>query len=218
MDNIYKTHFSGFAKGSMLVIALLTGRSFITHNIWYWFLLWNLFLAFVPFVISSTISHIKPANNWLWWMSVFVWLLFFPNAPYIITDFEHLRQMPHVPIWYDSVLLFVSALNGLWIGCISLMQMEQVWHTKYPKIKARYFLALVMLLSGFGVYLGRVLRFNTWDILTKPSSVFDIVFQRVFFPWQNLYTWAVTVLFAGVLWMAYAQVRNFVGCEKVETR
>ena len=188
MENNYKIHFSGFAKGTILVIALLIGRSFVTHNIWYWFLLWNLFLAFVPFVISSAILHMKPTNNWLWWTLVFTWLFFFPNAPYIITDLGHLHQLPHVPIWYDSVLLFISALNGLWIGCISLMQMEQVWRIKYPQIKARYFLAFVMLLSGFGVYLGRVLRFNTWDIFTHPNSLFHLVFKRVFFPWQYIST------------------------------
>src|ERR1700712_4829053 len=181
MDNTYKKHLGSFLKGSVLVIVLLTGRPIVTHNNWYWFLFYNLILAFIPFIISSAILRFKPTKNWQWWTLVLAWLFFFPNAPYIITDLEHLHQLPHVPIWYDSALLFVSALNGLWIGCISLMQMEQVWRIKYPKIKARYFLAFVMLLSGFGVYLGRMLRFNTWDILTKPYSLFNIIFQRMFF-------------------------------------
>ena len=211
MDNNYKKYEMAFLKGCALVLFLWITRTQMAHKTYYFFLLWNLFLAFVPFYLSNLLLQISHKKYWLWWPCFFAWLFFFPNAPYIITDLVHLDEKTNVPLWYDAVLLFVSALNGLWIGCMSLMQMEHVWRVKFPTIKARYFLAPVMLLSGFGVYLGRVLRFNSWDIIRQPRALAHITFQRVFFPWQHMYTWAITLVFATVLWVVYMQVKNLSG-------
>jgi uncharacterized membrane protein len=135
-------------------------------------------------------------------------LLFFPNAPYIITDIIHLSFRHGVPLWYDAALLFIAALTGLWIGCISLLQMEDIWRQRYPKINSALFIIGVLLLSGFGIYLGRVLRFNSWDVLQNPVGLATVILKRLLMPWQHLRTWGATVLFAAVLWVGYNQVKH----------
>ncbi len=197
-----------FMLGAGLVLLLFTGRVVYSHSFFYGFLLWNLFLAFIPFCISQYMLHKEDMGKIKWWLCLGAWLLFFPNAPYIITDLIHLRFRNAVPLWYDAAMVFSAALTGLWIGCISLLQMEQIWRKQWPNIKVRYFIAAVLLLSGFGIYLGRVLRFNSWDVIANPMDLMKAIGYRIIFPMQHLRTWGVTVLFAAMIWVAYQQVKN----------
>ncbi len=201
---------SSFLKGTLLVVVILLIRAHYTNGFHYLFLLWNLFLAFIPFKISSYLYQQKNINKIWLAFCFFSWLFFFPNAPYIITDLIHLVPNKQMPIWFDAALIFIAALNGLWIGCISLMQMEQVWRKYFPTIKVRYFLSVVMLLSGFGVYLGRFLRFNTWDIIVHPFKLFHITYNRILFPWQYIFTWEITLFFAVVLFVSYVQFKHLI--------
>src|SRR5689334_9256636 len=110
-------------------LVLLLVRIIITNELTYIFLAWNLFLAWIPFMISQ---KLKTANSW--WKILFLfnaWLLFLPNAPYIITDFLHLRQRPPIPYWYDILLLFSTALNGLLLGLASLLVVEKFLIERY---------------------------------------------------------------------------------------
>lgn len=214
MMNNSKKHFISFLWGSGLVLVLWLVRVAYSHSSFYRFLLWNLFLAFIPFAISQ---YMLRKNNMLktqWWICFATWLLFFPNAPYIITDLIHLDFRSSVPIWYDAALVFTAALTGLWIGCVSLMQMETLWRKQFPTIKVRYFVVVVLLLCGFGIYLGRVLRFNSWDIITNPVGLIKAMAHRIIFPWEYVKTWCITLLFSTTLWIAYQQIRTLVGSTK----
>ena len=197
-----------FLLGAGLVFLLFAGRVLYSHSSFYGFLLWNLFLAFIPFCISQYMLGKEDMSKLKWCLCFSTWLLFFPNAPYIVTDLIHLRFRNAVPLWYDAAMVFSAALTGLWIGCISLMQMEQLWRKQWPGIKARYFIAAVLLLSGFGIYLGRVLRFNSWDVIANPMDLMTAIGYRIIFPLQHLRTWGVTVLFAVIIWVAYQQIKN----------
>lgn len=144
-----------------------------------------------------------------------VWLAFFPNAPYLITDLYHLAHFRGVPLWYDALLLFTAAFTGVAMGFISLQIMEarwrQLWRQKFFKnysmqSRWRYRLgtvALVFVLSGFGVYLGRVLRWNSWDVLTDTKGLAYDIITRVINPVDHKYTWAFTLAYAGVLFFLY---------------
>lgn len=208
---------TGFLTGTGLVAVLWLCRVCFSHSMYYGFLLWNLFLAFIPFGISCCLLYYqercsqrlqRPSNGMIWWPLFTAWLLFFPNAPYIITDITHLSFRHGVPLWYDAALLFIAALTGLWIGCISLLQMEGIWRKRYPTINSMLFVICVLLLSGFGIYLGRVMRFNSWDVLQNPVGLATVILKRLLMPWQHLRTWGVTVLFAAVLWVGYNQVKH----------
>ncbi len=202
-----------FGSGIALVVLLLIFRWYHTGSHFYLFLLWNLFLAFIPYCISqylianTSAKQISLLHQGKWWILFATWLLFFPNAPYVITDLLHLSKGRGIPKWYDLAMLFCAGATGLWIGYVSLLQMEIVWRQKITFISSRIFITGVMLLSGFGIYLGRVLRFNSWDVITNPLDLVVAVGSRILQPWQHPQTWGVTVLFAMLLWIGYQQAK-----------
>lgn len=191
-----------------LSVVLITLRVFWTHNMMFVFLLWNLFLALIPFGLSTmvglTAGRIKarvllPVGA--------VWLLFFPNAPYILTDLFHLEPRPGVPYWFDLALILSCAWNGLMLAYASLSDMQALVARRLGWGAGWGFATVAMLLSSFGVYLGRFLRFNSWDIFTNPLNLFYDIFVHVVHPVSHPRAWGVTLLYGVFLLLGYATVR-----------
>src|SRR5262249_32407775 len=137
------------------------------------------------------------------------------NSTYIITDLYHLTNINGMPLWYDALLLFTAAFTGLAMGFISLQLMEiqwrQIWRKKYfskLSTKGRWrfravCIVIIFFLTGFGIYLGRVLRWNSWDVVTNPHELASDIALRVINPFDHRYTWGFTVAYAGVLFFLY---------------
>ncbi len=140
-------------------------------NLYYGFLLWNLLLAGIPFLISHKLYKNRKNNRAVLYSGLFLWLLFLPNAPYIITDLVHLYHRPPVPYWYDMLLVLLSACNGLALGFVSIHQVEMIIFRRNAEKLIFPFRAIVMLSMGYGVYMGRYLRFNSWDAIINPIEV-----------------------------------------------
>ena len=138
------------------------------ENIQYMFFVWNLFLAWVPliFAVAGTLTHSK----WLKYSSYIVWLLFLPNAPYIITDLIHLQQRC-TGWWYDSALFFVFAFAGLHAGLYSMKLVHEDLAVLFSPKTSWLVMGGVCVAVGYGLYLGRNLRLNSWDVVTAPSHV-----------------------------------------------
>lgn len=188
-------------------LVLYTTRVITTHSLFYGFLLWNLILAAVPLLITSQIKRFpKIMSNRLFFFLFFtIWLLFLPNAPYIITDFLHLRNGP-MPQWFDILLLMSFAINGLILGLTSMVQM-QIFLYRYLSLgKIRSLMIIVCFLCGLGIYMGRFLRYNSWDIITDPYPVFYDILNRVTSPLQHIETWGVTVGFGSLVWITYSLI------------
>jgi uncharacterized membrane protein len=197
---------SGFAIGLLLVRFLLTSR------LTYAFLVWNLFLAWIPLVCAWLVSHTqKPVTAWkLVWIPAFLWLLFFPNSPYILTDLGHLTRLTEwtlVPLGFDVVMILTFALNGLLLGFVSLFVMEHVWRQHFSVRVATVFSFVSLCLAGFGVYLGRFLRWNSWDLFHQPGMLARDLFARVANPLSHSRTWGFTALYSGFLICIYVIVR-----------
>ena len=189
-------------------LLLLLVRVILTGQLTYAFLAWNLFLAWIPFAISQKLSV---ANNWWKILLLFsAWLLFLPNAPYIITDFLHLRQRPPIPYWYDILLLFSAALNGLLLGLASLLVVEKFLIQRYGNRISALLMFCSFFLSSFGVYIGRYLRWNSWDIITNPNDIASDILERVLNPFDHFGTWSVTFLFGSFFYIIYYSVKNFI--------
>jgi len=189
-------------------LLLLLVRVILTGQLTYAFLAWNLFLAWIPFVISQKLSV---ANNWWKILLLFsAWLLFLPNAPYIITDFLHLRQRPPIPYWYDILLLFSAAVNGLLLGLASLLVVEKFLIQRYGNRISALLMFCSFFLSSFGVYIGRYLRWNSWDIITNPNDIAADILERVLNPFDHFGTWSVTFLFGSFFYIIYYSVKNFI--------
>ena len=190
-------------------LALLAGRIHMSGYTSFFFLSWNLALAMVPLLFSSAALALSGLGARLFALLALVpWLIFLPNAPYILTDILHLRARTPIPIWYDMVMLLAFALTGLLLGYLSLMQAERVLLRYFKRPVVIFINGLVFLLCGFGIYLGRFLRWNSWEIVTRPRSFFDVVSDRFLDPTSHPQTWAVTATVGVLLAITYALVRG----------
>ena len=177
----------------------------------YLFLNWNLFLAFLPWLLSfSIILFPKVKDNKIFLTCLLLsWVAFFPNAPYILTDLFHLKLQSNVPIWFDLMLILSFAWTGLLFGFISLFQIENLFSFKLNPRYISAFSIMFLFISGFGVYIGRFLRWNSWDILTNPIQLFNDILHRFINPFQHPRTWGMTILMGLFLTFVYFTLKYF---------
>jgi len=179
-------------------------------NATYFFLIWNLFLAWIPLGSALALWYLHQYTPWarvLQWPLLLGWFLFFPNAPYLVTDFLHLTERQHVPLWYDLLLIFSFAWNGLVLGFTALWIVQEVLTTQYNKGVSLFVVWLTLTMSGFGIYVGRFLRWNSWDVLFNPHSLASDILPRLTDPFAYPRTLVVTLLFSTFLTLAYLTVR-----------
>jgi len=166
--------FSALAFASMLACALLALRVALNGQFRQFYLVWNLFLAWVPLFFALTavcLAQSRPQRRWWFLSAAGAWLLFFPNAPYILTDLIHLGPRTHGRYWTDLVLILVFAFVGLVLGFLSLFLMQRLVARRYGWPAGWLFVGVVAALSGFGIYAGRFLRWNSWDVVFSPMDL-----------------------------------------------
>lgn len=188
---------------SLLCLSLSIFRINYTHQPTFFFLNWNLFLAFVPYSLSSLLLIYRKQSSAFIWLVFGVWLLFFPNAPYILTDLFHLRRSLNMPLWDDLILILSYGWTGLLFGFLSLMHLEKLLALKLNRNWIPIVLAFLLFTTSFGVYLGRYLRFNSWDILSTPQTLFLEIVDRILRPMAHPRTWGLTFFMGVFLNMAY---------------
>jgi uncharacterized membrane protein len=200
-----------------LSVVLITFRVFLTQELTFVFLLWNLFLALVPFGISTMLGlSAGPVRRRLLLPAGAIWLLFFPNAPYILTDLFHLMPRPGVPYWYDLALILTCAWNGLMLAYASLIEMQGLVRRRMGTIAGWGFATVAIVLSSFGIYLGRYLRWNSWDAFTNPLTLFYDILSRIVHPFAHPTTYGVTILFSAFLLLGYLTVRQLSGSSRID--
>jgi uncharacterized membrane protein len=187
---------------------LLAFRMAYAMNLNYIFYVWNLFLAVLPILISRKLrSHDRLTKKVI--MLLIVWLLLLPNAPYVVTDLLHYKERWPVPKWYDLLLVTSAAWNGLMAGFISVMQVEHFLSKFLTKRKTGLIIFIVFFLCGYGIYIGRFLRFNSWDVITDPLQLFSASARHFILPYEYLAVWKFTVLFALMLVIIYHSLKQF---------
>ena len=187
-------------------VALILGRILSTHNLRYCFLVWNLFLAWLPLafaLLAAERYQDASARNWGFFSLAGAWLLFFPNAPYIFTDLIHLNTRYFSHFWVDLVLILLCAVTGLVLGFLSLYLMQSVVERMVGRLASWLFIAAVAVLSGFGICLGRFMRFNSWDVLFNPRQVYHGIGNWVGNPFTNPASLAFPALFGAFLFLSY---------------
>lgn len=194
---------------SLLCFALSLFRVYHTHSIMFIFLNWNLFLAFIPWALIQVVLRIPALqqNNPFLFSLLFIWLLFFPNAPYILTDLFHLQRNLDMPIWFDLILVLSFAWTGLLFGFLSLWDLESILAKKMKLRYVRSISIVLLFLGSFGIYLGRYLRWNSWDLLREPLNVVYDISDRIINPWQHPRTWGMTFGMFLFLMMIYWSFR-----------
>ena len=190
-------------------LALLAGRIGWSGRTSFFFLSWNLALAAMPLAFAvMAVGLMQLRWHRLAWLMLIPWLAFLPNAPYMLTDLLHLKVRTPIPMWYDLILLLAFALTGLLLGYLSMICAERVMLSRLKRPVVFAMQTLVLFLCGFGIYLGRFLRWNSWEIVTRPKSFLYVVGDRVLDPTEHTKTWAVTLLIGTLLVVTYALVRG----------
>jgi uncharacterized membrane protein len=194
---------------SMLFSCLLVvARIWHTGRLTFIFMTWNLFLAYVPYWISSQLTRMDTRRYaFMRVAGLVVWLLFIPNSFYILTDLYHLadgHRNARVPEWFDLALILSFAWNGLLLGVKSTCQIEMLlapdasfagrWILLYP----------IMFLNALGVYIGRDLRYNSWDIVTNPVDLLGDIAKLLVHPMRFHYAWGMIFCFSVLLTLMYS--------------
>jgi uncharacterized membrane protein len=207
-------------------VALLAFRLYYSGTAGYIFLAWNLFLAWIPLWLALAVGWLgrggRPVGAAAWAIGL-LWLLFFPNAPYLLTEFIHLdpqyavSERPlrtlaglsparDVPVWYDALLILTFAWNGMLLAFVSLHIVQRAVRNSAGAAWGWAVVVLVLWLGGFGVSLGRFERWNSWDLFSQPATLLADAAGRLFNPLAHPRTTAATVLISSFLFLAYLSI------------
>lgn len=210
--NKYKLAIFGLLLGASFVsVFLVIARIAYSDSGQFRGLIWNLFLAWIPFVLAYIAYALSWKRAWLYIaipVFAFLWLIFFPNAPYILTDLQYLSRIsPDAPLWYDIILLVWFSWTGMLLGLISLYMMHEIVQRNFGRWPGWLFVLIVSGLSSAGIYVGRFLRWNSWDILQNPSELAMGILGLVIDP--SLRLLAFTTLFAVFFLFVYLTLYTF---------
>ena len=189
---------------NLFAVTLLVYRMAKTESPAYIFLAWNLFLAFIPFWISNFLSE-QPKFRYFHVPLLCTWLLFLPNSPYILTDLFHLKQWHGMPLWFDLVMVCSFALIGFVLLYKSIIDVVHFFKKHLPGNYLNFSLPVLFLVIAFGLYLGRYLRFNSWDVMNHPFRLVKASYHTLL----TKDTVGFTIIFAAFMWLVYLTLIHF---------
>jgi uncharacterized membrane protein len=177
-------------------ITMVIFRMYRTDSAHFLFLIWNLFLAGIPWLISSLLILFPIFRRRLIFLipGIMLWLLFVPNSFYIITDLFYLQYKNLAPVWYDLILIFSFAWAGIALGFSGLKDIEIILKDYLKKSLIAPVISILLFLIAFGIYLGRFLRWNSWDLINQPKELLYDIGERIVYPFDHPSTWGMTVL------------------------
>jgi uncharacterized membrane protein len=206
--------FASMIFASVICIGILMMRIVYTGSHAYSFLAWNLFLAWMPLIIAFIVYKFHQNVPWLFrFLTVIgmgIWLLFLPNAPYLITDLAHLVPRKDFFFWFDLMMFVAFAVTGLLYGLISLYWMQQLVSKMTGAAISWGFVFGVLALSSFGIYLGRFQRWNSWDVIRNPVGLLTDIWEHVRHPITHFQMFAFSGLFALFLIAAYFMLSSLI--------
>ncbi len=187
----------------IFICALIGCRIIYSGNLQHVFLTWNIFLAWIPYVISSYFNLYQSKQKWKQAALFCSWLLFFPNALYIITDLIHIKETDNAPVWFDAILLFTSSLLGLLMAFISLFNTERYLSHLLSRKQVAFIMPLIIFIGAFGVYLGRFQRWNSWDVIRSPLALGEDILACFIFPQDHYRSWGITFMLSILFYLIY---------------
>lgn len=191
---------AALAFATAVCIAMLAARIVYTGSRAHLHMVWNLFLAWLPMLAALAVYNLRKHDRRSAWLLIapgaFLWLIFFPNAPYMVTDLLHLRPASDAPMWYDVLMLSAFAWTGVFLGLVSLYLMHTLVRRAAGSAAGWLFALGVLALTGFGVYLGRFPRWNSWDIFFNADILLADIWTRARHPLAHPRTLVFSGLFS----------------------
>ncbi len=179
----------------------------------YWFLLWNLALAWVPLIfvtlLVARLKHTRWFDGWNMTLGA-LWLLFLPNSFYLLSDLIHLHTTGEIGLLYDSVMFLSFIVNAFIGGYISVYLMHRALLRRLSAARARNVIIGAFLLCGYAIYLGRAMRWNSWDVLIHPADILFDTSEVILYPFSHLQVVVTTGSFFLLLSITYGVLCAFV--------
>ena len=200
----------GLFLASLFCIALVFVRNAHTGDVNFRYLIWNLFLAWIPFMLAYFAHAVSWRRLTLYLIIpsiAFLWLIFFPNAPYMLTDLQDLaRKATDAPLWYDVIIVVWSSWTGMLLGVISLYLMQDIIIRNFGRTAGWVFVFVISALSSFGIYIGRFVRLNSWNILQNPTETAQQILGIIIDPSMRLaaFTLLYTFFFLFIFLLLYS--------------
>lgn len=212
---LQRIYWSKTEAERILILSIIFGlvlifcRVVYTGQILFLSLIWNLFLAYIPYGITRFLIRKQHLMEHKWKLAIisFIWLLFIPNSFYIITDLFHLKARPGIPLWFDLALIFSFAWNGLLLGILSMRQMEKTWQLRWGWSEL-LFIYPVMCLNALGIYIGRYLRYNSWDVVSDPLDLSEDILYLIVHPIRNRFDWSMIFCFSIFMTLLYLTIKK----------
>jgi uncharacterized membrane protein len=210
-----------------LGISTLTSIGLFAYGAWrnqsleFNYLLWNLFLAWLPLIFAIRLVSVLKRKLWSGWETMglsILWLVFLPNSFYMISDFIHLQDVQRVDLIYDTVMMTSFIYTGVALGFSSLYLIHLQLRRRISRRAANLCIALTLLISSAAVYIGRDLRWNSWDILTNPGGLLFDISDRVLHPAAYPEMLIIVVSFFVLLVSMYGLLWRGVGLLRYNSR
>lgn len=204
----------------LFILASVVGAGYFTigaitnTSMSFWYLLWNLLLAWIPFGLSIWIRMLLRKRHWFDWLPLIatvLWLGFLPNTFYMLTDYIHLGEMERANMVYDVAMFTVLIFTGVGLGFASLAIVHIELRKRLSEMQAWRVVLAILFASSFAIYIGRYLRWNTWDILTSPAGILFDISERIIRPFAHAQTFTTTATYFVLLSLGYFCLWRIVG-------
>jgi uncharacterized membrane protein len=186
-------------------VGLLIFRIILTDSHRYSFIPWNLFLAWVSFALAGMLVRGLDHGRWRSWRNIsltVLWLIFLPNTWYVLTDFIHVVPTGEISQLYDIVMISLLVFIGFSLGFAGLFMIHRELIKRWGVGRSYLAVESIILLSSFAIYIGRDLRWNTWDVIANPGGVLVNVSDSLD-PFGNPRAFNVTALFFILISLLY---------------
>jgi uncharacterized membrane protein len=202
---------SSLALASALCLGALVARWVYSDSAGYGFLAWNLFLAWIPLIAALAVydGRRREASLLRLLPLAAVWLLFLPNAPYLLTDYVHLGSRDDAPLWFDIVLFGSFAWTGMLLGFLSIFVMQMIVRHAAGPVWGWVLVGTSLAASSFGIYLGRSLGWNSWDFVVRPGALLEDIWARLIDPLAYPRGVGMTLALTAVLSTGYLTMYAF---------
>ena len=194
------------ALSSLVSVGLYVVGALNNHSTAFAYLNWNLFLAWVPLGLTLTLERTLRQHLWSSWRALILtvlWIAFLPNTFYMISDFIHVQDVQRVNLLYDIVMFASFIFNSVILGFVSLFLIHKELLKRLNKMVSGSLITTVLLACSFAIYLGRDLRWNTWDVLLNPAGILFDVSDPVLNPRAHAQTFSTTLSFFVLLGSLY---------------
>ena len=198
---------------SLVSIGIFLVHAVSTRSLLYWYLDWNLLLAWLPLLFVVFLRKSLLNYPWLSWRPMLwtvLWLAFLPNSFYIVSDLLHLQNVANVNILYDTVMMVSFMLNGLFLGYISLYQVHEELRKRLSVAWVNGLISLSLLVCSFAIYLGRDLRWSSWDVIVNPEGILFDISNQFIDPKNHLQAFTTTLMFFVLLGTFYILIWHLV--------